>query len=208
MSVKLILADYSKYSFVVCGDGTKLHKETFKKFGGKWNRNLTLNGGSIQGWVFSLKNKDEVLTYLQGSKEAVNLPFAKVVEAVDVSHAKIVEEFTAFGTATKKFSDELMSRPKVEMCDNSTQTEPEDIAVLEPAQESVLEAPVESFLDDPVTRNLLNDFSNLLMKEAALPVPKLDNTYFSCDCGMKVLRKNRTRHTNSESCKRILAEKK
>jgi len=98
MLVQIFLADYSKYSFVVSGDGTKDHKEAFKNMGGKWNPNLSLNGTPIKGWIFSFKKKDQVQAYLTGSKEDQKLPFGKVVEEIIF-----------------------------DKCDKSTQTELEDV---------------------------------------------------------------------------------
>lgn len=169
---KIFLADYSKYSFVVSGDGTKEHKEELKKMGGKWNPNLTLNGTAIKGWIFSLKKKNEVQAYLD-----------------DIKVEEVAKDFSAFDTATKVFANELMSGylPKVEMVDKSTQTEPAD----------TLEE------DDPVD-DLEEDLNKLVVEKS---VPKLDNTYFACECGIKVLRKNRVRHLASLTHTQIIAGK-
>jgi len=189
MSVKIFVADYSKYSFVVSGDGTKDHKEVLKNMGGKWNPNLSLNGTPIKGWIFSLKKKDEVRAYLEGREEPVNIPFAKVVEDL-TSCAKVselVKDFTAFDTATKSFANELMSSylPKVEMVDKSTQTDRADD-------------------EDDSVDNLEKDLNKLVVEKSA---PKLDNTYFACECGIKVLRKNRVRHLDSLTHKQMIAGK-
>ena len=189
MSVKIFVADYSKYSFVVFGDGTKDHKEAFKSMGGKWNPNLSLNCTPIKGWIFSLKKKDEVRAYLEGREEDQKLPFGKVVEDL-TSCAKVselVKDFTAFDTATKSFANELMSGylPKVEMVDKSTQTDRADD-------------------EDDSVDNLEKDLNKLVVEKSA---PKLDNTYFACECGIKVLRKNRVRHLDSLTHKQMIAGK-
>lgn len=55
----LEIKDYSEKSFVIYGD-TKRFKEELKVLGGRYNSNL--NGKS--GWIFSIKNKDNVNEWL------------------------------------------------------------------------------------------------------------------------------------------------
>lgn len=57
------IVDYSEHSIVVIGD-TKEHKEQLKQLGGKYNPKLTISGEKVIGWVFSNKNKDSVIKFL------------------------------------------------------------------------------------------------------------------------------------------------
>ena len=58
---KIILSDYSEKGFVLRGD-TVHFKNSLRKLGGKWNKNL--KGG--KGWVFSKKFRlEKVRKYLK-----------------------------------------------------------------------------------------------------------------------------------------------
>ena len=155
MSVQLIIADYSQKSFVIFGEETKKYKEDFKRIGGKWNQNLTLNNTSIKGWIFSHKKKADIENFLEGLRKP---PFADIV----APPAEI-------------------PKMAVQMCDKATQTEPQEED--------------EGLLDQA--------FHDLLVEDHPA-VPKLDNTYFQCKCGVRVLRKNRFRHFASTSHKQVM----
>jgi hypothetical protein len=73
-SNQLGVVDYSDKSFVVCGELTRKYKDTLKTMGGRFNKNLTINGKSASGWVFGLKNKEKVMNFVmsvnQGTTES------------------------------------------------------------------------------------------------------------------------------------------
>ena len=191
MSVQLIIADYSQKSFVVFGEETKMYKEDFKRIGGKWNQNLTLNNTSIKGWIFSHKKKADIENFLEGLRKP---PFADIV----APPAEI-------------------PKMAVQMCDKATQTEPqeEDEGLLDEAFHSMMmigdESESESEYDRITNKWLAENLARIpnlpekrVVINTASTAPKLDNTYFQCKCGIRVLRKNRFRHFASTSHKQVM----
>ena len=64
----LNVVNYSDKTFVIFGDATKIHKESLKALGGKFNGRLKVNpqtgfpGGA--GWIFLYKFKDDVMNFV------------------------------------------------------------------------------------------------------------------------------------------------
>ena len=61
---QLNVANYSDRSFVVYGDLTRKYKDNLKNLGGRFNKNLTLNGKKAMGWVFGRKNEEKVMAFV------------------------------------------------------------------------------------------------------------------------------------------------
>lgn len=61
----IAMIDYSEKAFIVRGEGTRAIKDDLRGLGGIFN--FRLQGGPA--WVFSKKNQDKVLNYLQGIKK-------------------------------------------------------------------------------------------------------------------------------------------
>jgi hypothetical protein len=82
------------------------------------------------------------------------------------------------------------------MCDKATQTDLED------------KSDQDEY--DRITNNWLSEnlakMPNLPEKKVVITkaAPKLDNTYFLCECGVRVLRKNKFRHLTCASHKQII----
>ena len=67
----LMAADYTEKSFVVFGDGTKIHKESIKALGGKYNGRLREKPGFPGGpaWIFPQTMKPKVFEFVQKVNE-------------------------------------------------------------------------------------------------------------------------------------------
>lgn len=63
---KLMVSDYSEKSFVVSGDLTRTYKDSLKKMGGKFNKNLKIDGKVTPGWIFAKKNQEKVMEFVLG----------------------------------------------------------------------------------------------------------------------------------------------
>jgi hypothetical protein len=61
----LLISDYSEKSFVVYGN-TKPYKESLKNMGGRFNKYLKIDDEKVPGWIFSMKNKEEVANFVLG----------------------------------------------------------------------------------------------------------------------------------------------
>ena len=55
--------DYSEKSFAVYGE-TKKYKDILKRLGGRFNKNLKINGETTPGWIFAKKNQENVADFL------------------------------------------------------------------------------------------------------------------------------------------------
>jgi hypothetical protein len=63
-SSQLQVVDYSDKSFVVYGELTRKYKDILKPMGGRFNKNLTIDGKLASGWVFGLKNKEKIMNFV------------------------------------------------------------------------------------------------------------------------------------------------
>ena len=59
----LVKENYSDKSFVVYGP-TKKYKDDFGNLGGRFNKNLTIGGETVMGWVFSKKAQEKVMEFV------------------------------------------------------------------------------------------------------------------------------------------------
>lgn len=68
---QLNIIDYSDKSIVVFGSNTKTFKEQLKALGGRFNPNLKVRDGfeGGVGWIFSNKNRDTVLQFIEQANE-------------------------------------------------------------------------------------------------------------------------------------------
>ena len=62
----LTVTDYSEKAFVVSGELTRTYKESLKKMGGKFNKNLKIDGKVTPGWIFAKKNQEKVMEFVLG----------------------------------------------------------------------------------------------------------------------------------------------
>ena len=60
----LVKDSYTDKSFVVYGD-TKKYKDSLKNLGGKFNKNLKLGESTLPGWIYSKKNLEKVMEFVQ-----------------------------------------------------------------------------------------------------------------------------------------------
>lgn len=63
---KISVADYSEKSFIVFGELTRTYKDSLKKMGGKFNKNLKIDGKATPGWIYSKKNQEKVMEFVLG----------------------------------------------------------------------------------------------------------------------------------------------
>jgi len=77
----LQLIDYSEKALAIIGD-TKTVKDKFKvddRFIGRFNRNLTVKGTGVAGWIFPKKHHD-LLKKIVDDHNAFNSPFAPTLK--------------------------------------------------------------------------------------------------------------------------------
>ncbi len=80
----LQIIDYSEKAIAIIGD-TKSVKEKFKidnRFIGRFNKNLTVKGMSVAGWIFPIKHHD-LLKKIVEDHNTFNSPFAPTLKGKD-----------------------------------------------------------------------------------------------------------------------------